>query len=114
MKKYNDKICLWIVGGGALRGELEKLIDKMNLSGTVRLFGTRNDVNDLLQASDLYVCPSFSEGLSISSIEAQASGLRLLESTGVPKEVDVTGRCEFMDLDAGAVVWADKIISLVA
>ena len=114
VKKYNDKICLWIVGGGALRGELEKLIDKMNLSGTVRLFGTRNDVNDLLQASDLYVCPSFSEGLSISSIEAQASGLRLLESTGVPKEVDVTGRCEFMDLDAGAVVWADKIISLVA
>lgn len=113
IKKMGDGAVLWIVGGGELKEELEAQIRSMGLQESVKLTGARNDIYRILQGADLYVCPSHSEGLPISSIEAQASGLRLLESTGVPEDVNVTGRCEFMPLSDGTRSWAERIIQML-
>ncbi len=64
-----------IAGAGENEQQLQTMIDELGLSSRVRLLGFRNDVARLYAAADLFVFPSFREGLSVSLMEAMASGL---------------------------------------
>lgn len=97
-KKCNKACLLW-VGEGGLRGEIEKRIGEKGLSNHVILLGTRSDVPQLLQAMDAFVLPSFSEGLGMVAIEAQAAGVPTLCSTAVPNEAGITELCRFLPVD---------------
>ncbi len=64
-----------IAGVGNKQEYLQKLIDEQNMTDRIRLLGFRADVKDLYAMSDIFVFPSFREGLSVSVMEAMASGL---------------------------------------
>lgn len=71
--KVNDNhIVYFIAGSGDKKDELEKLATDEGVD--LRLLGYRNDVSELLAASDLYILPSIREGLNVSLMEAMASG----------------------------------------
>jgi glycosyltransferase involved in cell wall biosynthesis len=65
---------LWIAGEGPLRGELEKMAEKMAVKPRVRFLGWRDDIAALLATCDLYVCPSRHEPLGNVVLEAWAHG----------------------------------------
>lgn len=65
---------LVLVGDGEKRPELEALIAELGLSERVHLLGLRNDVPNILKASDVIVMSSHREGLSLSNVEGMASG----------------------------------------
>ena len=44
------------------------------------LLGYRTDIAELLNASDIFVLPSFREGLSVALMEAMASGMPCIAS----------------------------------
>ena len=69
-----------IAGRGDLQNHLQNLIDELNLSDRVKLLGYRTDVAELYAASDVFVFPSFREGLPVSMMEAMASGLPCVAS----------------------------------
>jgi glycosyltransferase involved in cell wall biosynthesis len=77
---------LLIAGDGDQRGPLINQVDRLGLNNHVRFTGTVADTTPYLQASDLYVQPSFTEGLPISMLEAMACGLPILATSvgGVP------------------------------
>lgn len=64
-----------IVGQGKRKEYLESLINKQGMSDRIKLLGYRSDISELLVAADLFVFPSYREGLSVSLMEAMASGL---------------------------------------
>jgi glycosyltransferase involved in cell wall biosynthesis len=66
--------CL-IVGTGSLRDELTKQSEEMGLSGSVLFVGFRKDVRPYFEAADLFVLPSYKEGLPLPLLEAMACGL---------------------------------------
>jgi glycosyltransferase involved in cell wall biosynthesis len=66
---------LWIVGRGEEGPALRKLCAELHLESVVRFCGERRDVGDWLQAADVFVLSSTSEGLPISMLEAMAAGL---------------------------------------
>ena len=68
------EITLLVVGDGAARAELEAAAGRLGITSKVRFLGARSDVPQLLHAMDLFVLPSHSEGLSLTLIEACASG----------------------------------------
>ena len=55
-----------IVGGGRRMDEVRALAESLGLAGAVHFLGERHDVPDLLNAMDIFVLPSYSEGLSLA------------------------------------------------
>lgn len=64
-----------IVGLGEKKNDLEDLIQQYDLQEKVKLLGYRKDIMDLLQISNIFVFPSYQEGLPKALMEAMASGL---------------------------------------
>jgi glycosyltransferase involved in cell wall biosynthesis len=89
----HPELRLVLAGEGPERARLQQQIDTLALGRAVRLVGRRLDIPDLLQASDLFVFPSESEGLSNSVIEAALSGLPIVacDIAGV-REIVLGGR----------------------
>ena len=72
---------LIIAGTGPLRLKLGKLADDLGLAKDVRFLGFRNDIGDLLAASDIVVLPTLREGLSIALLEAMAACKPIVTTT---------------------------------
>jgi L-malate glycosyltransferase len=66
---------LLLAGDGPQRQELEQLVDTLHLRSCVHFLGAQREPLPYLQASDLFVLPSVSEGMSNSLLEAMACGL---------------------------------------
>jgi glycosyltransferase involved in cell wall biosynthesis len=67
-----------IVGGGRRQAEIKQAAADLGLATEVHFLGSRRDVPDLLQALDIFVLPSYSEGLSLALLEAMAAGLPVI------------------------------------
>lgn len=82
-----------LVGDGPLRGDVERLVDHLGLTHTVRLHGARDQVHDMLREAALFVLSSASEGISLTLLEAMASGLPIVATrVGGNAEVVADGR----------------------
>jgi glycosyltransferase involved in cell wall biosynthesis len=71
-----------LVGEGPERPGAEALIRRLGLAHSVSLLGDREDVPQLLAASQVFVLSTRSEGLPVSILEAMAAGLPVV-ATGV-------------------------------
>lgn len=78
-----------IVGAGEDEEKLKKLMEEKGLISRVKFLGKKNheELPDLLQASDIFVRASLSEGLGVSFIEAMAAGLPVIATPvgGIPE-----------------------------
>lgn len=101
---------LLIAGDGLLKKRLTEKSKMLHIDHAVRFLGTRNDINHLLQAMDVFVFPSLFEGLGIVLIEAQAAGLRCYASDIIPKEAKVSDLVDFISLNEPAENWAKLIL----
>lgn len=64
-----------ICGEGDQRPYLERLISVLGLEDKVKIPGFRTDVSELYKIANIFVFPSYREGLSVALMEAMASGL---------------------------------------
>lgn len=108
--KTRPDAVLLLVGDGPLRGSIEDKIRRLGLTERVRLAGIRDDVNRLLQAVDVQLMPSLYEGLPVSLVEAQASGLPLVISDTISRDTAITPSVVFLPLSAPASAWAARVV----
>lgn len=87
--KIDSNALLILVGDGYLLSSIQRKIEKYKLTEKVKLLGVRDDVEALYQTFDLFIFPSFHEGLPLTLIEAQGSGLTCLISEHITEEVDL-------------------------
>ena len=66
---------LLVVGEGGERSALERKAQALGLGDAVVFTGFRTDVLDLLRASDIFVLPSFHEGIPYAALEAMSVAL---------------------------------------
>ncbi len=101
-------IKLICIGEGENKALLQKAILEYQVEDNVILIDWVNNVNDYLQAFDIFCLPSIFEGLPISVIEAQAAGLPCLVSETVTEEVEVTPLVKRLPLEKE--IWISRII----
>lgn len=78
-----------IAGNGVLEENLKKRAKQLGINQLVTFLGRVSPVYPLLASLDLLILPSRAEGLGTVVVEAQAVGLPVLVSEGVPAEVDL-------------------------
>lgn len=111
--KLHPETNLLLIGDGGLGVELDRKIKEMGLEDAVIRIKQCDCVNEMLQAMDVFLFPSIWEGLGISLIEAQASGLKCIVSDIIKEEVCVTDLIEKHALLEGAETWADCVWSVL-
>ena len=103
---------LLLIGDGPERPIIEQKLRNLNLSEKAILAGVRSDVPALLQAIDVFVFPSLWEGLPLTVLEAQASGLPCVISDIISRETDILpDLIRRVPLTAGAGHWAAEVLA---
>ena len=111
--KINANVKLILVGDGTGKKQIQDKVESLGIKNNVIFMGVRTDVNELLQAMDVFVFPSLYEGLGISVIEAQAAGLPCVISDCIPDDCIVTkGLVEKLSLSTPPMQWAQVIMNL--
>lgn len=87
---------LLLVGDGDDRKEVERMAAERGLDQKVVFAGSVDNVEDYLQAMDVFAFPSRFEGLGIVAIEAQANGLSVIASEAVPRDAAVSPHMVFI------------------
>lgn len=110
-KKKNTNSWLVLIGTGPLEDKLKRIVKNKGINNVLFL-GNRSDVNKLLSVMDYFVFPSLYEGMPISVVEAQASGLPVIMSDRIPSEVAITELVKELSLENGVKRWAETIYKL--
>ena len=110
--KKNEKSKLIIIGNGSLQNAIREKIHALGIDDSVLLVGSVFNVNDYLNAMDIFVFPSLFEGLGISLVEAQCNGLKCLVSDTLPEEVFLTELVHKQSLKCSATDWSNEIATI--
>ena len=86
--KNNSEYKLVFIGDGPLRSEIEKSAEEKNIPNII-FAGIVHNVYDYYSAGDLFILPSKYEGLPVSALEAQVSGIKCLLSKNIDPNVVV-------------------------
>lgn len=101
---------LLLLGDGQEYEKLVKQACKLKLTKHILFLGNKPDVHRYYNAMDIFAFPSRYEGLGISAVEAQVSGLPVLLSDNVPTEADFTDNCYFLSINKGVKPWIDAVL----
>jgi len=102
---------LIIVGDGPERRRIESLRAELELETNVQILGERGDVPQWLARAGFFISSSFSEGISLTLLEAMAVGLPVIATdVGGNPEIVENGVCGEVVPSGDADAMADAII----
>lgn len=107
--KSEPNVVLLLIGDGPLKSQIMQKVKNLYIEDKVHFLGLRFDVQDLYNAMDLFVLPSYYEGLPVVGIEAQANGLPIIVSEYVTNELHASNLIQFLPLRYGQKKWANII-----
>lgn len=110
LHKENSNSILLLAGQGPLKKEIEEKVKLFDLTESVKFLGQRNDTNELYQAMDIFLLPSFYEGLPVVGVEAQAAGLLCLFSNKMTRETKVLSSTIFLPIEVPSVFWKSQLL----
>jgi glycosyltransferase involved in cell wall biosynthesis len=111
--REDKNIILTIVGAGSSQKEIEKVIEDFKLNNKVVLCGEKSNVHEYYMAFDMFIATSLYEGFGTTAIEAQATGLPSIVSTGFPETVCVTNLIQRIDLEESLEIWKKKALETI-
>lgn len=111
--KKNKKSILWMIGVGEKQEDIKDKVKEYGIDNKVVFWNTREDIPCLLKMMDIFVMPSFFEGLSVALIEAQVAGIPSIVSKNIVRESAISNLVHFYSLDNSAEKWANKILEII-
>lgn len=110
LKRRNDNVKLIFIGEGPEENNIREMVRRAKLEEYVIFYGTSNQVEKLMQIMDVFILPSFSEGLPVVGIEAQAAGVPVIYSDRISEEAKVIAETCFLPIEENDVeIWANAI-----
>ena len=97
-KRDNDAVLL-LIGNGSLEDKIKEKVKQLDIQDKVKFTGSISNVNEMYSAMDLFILPSFHEGLPVVGVEAQMSGVTCVFSDNVTKEVKFNENVFYISLN---------------
>lgn len=113
LHKVNSDSVLVLVGKGNLENKIKNKVKKLGLENDVLFLGVRKDIPKLLCVFDLFLFPSFYEGMPNTVIEAQTTGLPCLISDSITEEARITDIVNFASLNDSARKWSNECLNIL-
>jgi glycosyltransferase EpsF len=111
INKIKDSVLL-LAGEGETLNDCKDFAKSISLEDKVFFLLKVSEMNEFYNILDYFILPSKFEGLPVSVIEAQATGLNVIISDSITKEVDLDlGLVKFISLKKSAKEWAIEIIN---
>lgn len=111
--KFNPDSKLLLIGDGINKASIINKINELNINSNVILTGIRKDIVHILNSVDIAILPSLWEGLSLTALELQASGIPTVLSDTIPKDVFLIPELiKSFSLDEGVQKWAEQLNEL--
>ncbi len=107
-----DKVKLLLIGSGVLEEHLKEEANTLDIADNVCFLGVSSCVENWLQAMDIFLMPSLSEGLPISALEAQAAGLPCILSDRISRETQIIDFVSFQPIE-DLKAWIEIILKIV-
>jgi len=107
--KSNADYHLMLIGAGELENEMKIKAQTMNIGENISFLGVRKDINTLMMGMDVFVMPSLYEGLPVTLVEAQASGLPIVCSDTISMMSKITPHYFTCSLQDTIDLWCNKI-----
>lgn len=108
--RKSPEAILLLAGAGELEPEIRDKVKILGLEDSVKFLGLRKDIPALMNAMDVFVLPSFFEGLPVVGVEAQATGLPVITSTAVAQELPLEDLAQYIPLESSPEIWADAVL----
>jgi glycosyltransferase involved in cell wall biosynthesis len=116
LARMDQRYFLYMAGDGPHRPELEQKVKEMGLQSRVKMPGLCDDVPSLMvHGFDIFLFPSFWEGLPVVGLEAVSSGIFTVCSDSITKEFTdfFSERITTLSLDASPLDWAKTVAESV-
>ena len=114
LREHGIDAVLLLIGSGS--SEWNKIIhdaaSQYNISEYVQFLGIRSDTNELLNAMDMYICPSFFEGAPLTLYEAQATGLPCIMTDTISEESNISAWLQTASMENSAEFWCDQLLNM--
>ncbi len=100
---------LLMLGEGPDQENIREKCSMLGIEDKVRFLGNQRRPQDYYQAMDIFLLPSFFEGLPGVLVEAQAAGLKCFVSDTVTREAAATDLVTYLSIEQPAEAWAEQI-----
>ena len=97
-RKTNVK--LFLLGDGPLQEHIKQKVESFGLASTIVFAGMQKDVAPFYSAMDVFAFPSLWEGLPLTLVEAQYTGLPCVVGENVTKETIITNKVHVVPLSS--------------
>ena len=111
MLKVRQDVIFVFAGEGPCEEAVKAKAKEYGVEKHTRFLGMRTDIPDVLCAADAFVLPSLWEGLPVTAIEAQASGLHCVVNDALTEEMNALGMVEYLPLDVSVGEWVNALIT---
>lgn len=112
LHNMNINFKLLLLGNGENFENIKKLVKEYKLENFIIMTGNVKNVYDYMSIMDVFLMPSLYEGLPLTAVEAQASGVNCILSNNISPETDVgLGIVKFLSLD-NIQNWIEQILIL--
>lgn len=108
--KNNNKYKLFIIGEGSMDKKIKDLIKRLDLHRNIVLLKTTKDINRIYNMIDILLMPSIKEGLGMTVVEGQYSGLKCIASEGVPKSTRISNNINYINTN-NKKKWIEEILN---
>lgn len=108
--KENSNYRLILIGNGKLEEKIKERAIEMNIIEKIIFLTNIQDTSRYYSIFDLFLFPSLFEGLPFVLVEAQTSGVKIIASDTITKEINITNSIKYLTLIKNEKYWSEYIL----
>lgn len=111
--KKNKNSVLLLLGEGKLQDSIKEKVRELDIEKNVIFTNNVSDTENYYNVMDVFVMPSLHEGLPLTLVEAQSTGLPCVVADTITESSKLNTNFDFLSLEDSPEKWADKILKYV-